>query len=308
MLEIQEFDHSAVSSTDLPLPLYARGKVRDIYDLGETLLMVATDRISAFDCVLPTPIPGKGQVLTRLSAYWFGATRHIVGNHMVTTDPDAFPASLASSRGLLAGRTMLVRKARPIAVECVVRGYLAGSAWKEYRQTGEVCGILLPGGLREGDRLPEPIFTPATKARHGHDENISFRQMVGLVGEDLARELRDLSLALYTFAEGHLRARGLILADTKFEFGILEGKVILIDEVLTPDSSRMWDARGYTPGRAQVGFDKQYVRDYLEATGWDKKPPAPPLPPEVVEATRRLYLEAYTRIIDPTGSLDPKAR
>lgn len=299
MLEIQEFDHSAVLSTDLPLPLYARGKVRDIYDLGETLLMVATDRISAFDCVLPTPIPGKGQVLTKLSAYWFEATRHIVENHLVTTDPDAFPAPLASYRGLLAGRTMLVRKARPIAVECVVRGYLAGSAWKEYLQTGEVCGIPLPGGLREGDRLPQPIFTPATKAHHGHDENISFRQVVELVGEDLARELRDLSLALYTFAEGRLRAKGLILADTKFEFGILGGKVILIDEVLTPDSSRMWDEREYTAGRARVGFDKQYVRDYLEATGWDKKPPAPPLPADVVEVTRRLYLDAYARIVGP---------
>lgn len=297
MLEIEEFGQSAVASTNLPLPLYARGKVRDIYDLGETLLMVATDRISAFDCVLPTPIPGKGQVLTKLSAYWFAATRHIVENHLITIDLDAFPPSLGLYRDLLAGRAMLVRKAKPIEVECVVRGYLAGSAWKEYSQTGEVCGIPLPGGLREGDRLPQPMFTPATKARHGHDENISFRQVVGLVGEDLAHELRDLSLALYTFAEGHLRARGLILADTKFEFGVLGEKVILIDEVLTPDSSRLWDLEEYRAGRARVGFDKQYVRDYLESIGWDKKPPAPPLPPEVVEATRRLYLECYRRVV-----------
>ncbi|MDR7433958.1 MAG: phosphoribosylaminoimidazolesuccinocarboxamide synthase [Armatimonadota bacterium] len=297
MLGIEEFGHSALASTDLPLPLYARGKVRDIYDLGEALLMVATDRISAFDCILPTPIPGKGQVLTKLSAYWFEATRPIVENHLITTDTDAFPSTLLPHRDLLAGRAMLVRKAKPIEVECVVRGYLAGSAWREYTQTREVCGIPLPEGLREGDRLPQPIFTPATKARHGHDENITFVQMAEVVGEKLAQELRELSLALYTFAEGRLRAKGLILADTKFEFGILDGEVILIDELLTPDSSRIWDAEEYRAGRARVGFDKQYVRDYLESIGWDKKPPAPPLPPEVVAATRRLYLECYHRVV-----------
>ncbi|MDR5695313.1 MAG: phosphoribosylaminoimidazolesuccinocarboxamide synthase [Armatimonadota bacterium] len=297
MLGIEEFGHSALASTDLPLPLYARGKVRDIYDLGEALLMVATDRISAFDCILPTPIPGKGQVLTKLSAYWFEATRPIVENHLITTDTDALPSTLLPHRDLLAGRAMLVRKAKPIEVECVVRGYLAGSAWREYTQTREVCGIPLPEGLREGDRLPQPIFTPATKARHGHDENITFVQMAEVVGEKLAQELRELSLALYTFAEGRLRAKGLILADTKFEFGILDGEVILIDELLTPDSSRIWDAEEYRAGRARVGFDKQYVRDYLESIGWDKKPPAPPLPPEVVAATRRLYLECYHRVV-----------
>ncbi|MBI4279153.1 MAG: phosphoribosylaminoimidazolesuccinocarboxamide synthase [Armatimonadetes bacterium] len=282
--------------TSLPLPLFARGKVRDIYDLGHTLLFVATDRISAFDCVLPTPIPDKGRVLTGLSAYWFAETRSIVDNHFITMDLEDVP-QVRPFAGSLAGRAMVVRKAKRIDVECVVRGYLAGSGWKEYRQSGTVCGIALPAGLKEGDPLPAPIFTPATKADAGHDENISRSRMAELIGADLTRSLVEISVALYTYAAGHMRARGLLLADTKFEFGLDDaGKIILIDEVLTPDSSRFWDAEEYRMRGPQISFDKQFVRDYLESIGWNKQPPAPPLPTDAVEATRARYLEAYRRI------------
>jgi phosphoribosylaminoimidazole-succinocarboxamide synthase len=286
-----------VTETHLPdVPLLYRGKVRDLYDLGDHLLIVATDRISAFDVVLPTPIPGKGAVLTQLSAFWCAQTGHLVPNHLVTATVDEFPAGLRRHRALLEGRAMLVKKARRIDVECVVRGYLAGSAWAEYRRTGTVCGQPLPPGLVESAELPEPIFTPATKAQSGHDQNISLETMRALVGPDLTERLRTLSLALYQFARAYARSRGIIIADTKFEFGLTPEGVILIDEVLTPDSSRFWDAAAYQPGRAQPSFDKQYVRDYLESLGWNKEPPAPALPPAVVAGTSRRYREAYERL------------
>ncbi len=273
--------------------LFRRGKVRDVYDLGDHLLFVATDRISAFDVVLPTGIADKGRVLSGLSAFWFERTRGIVPNHLVTSDPARYPKALAPHRAALAGRSMLVRKAEVFPVECVVRGYLAGSGWKEYRATGRVCGVLLPGGLRDGDRLPEPIFTPATKAEKGHDENIPIERMEQIVGRDAAAQLRRVSLDLYGFARGYARERGLILADTKFEFGRIEGEIVLVDETLTPDSSRYWPADRWKPGGAQPSFDKQYVRDYLDSLKWDHTPPAPELPPEVVEKTREKYLAAY---------------
>jgi phosphoribosylaminoimidazole-succinocarboxamide synthase len=276
--------------------LHARGKVRDIYEAGDDLLMVASDRISAFDVVLPTPIPGKGQVLTGLSLYWFDRTRHIVENHVLTANPREFPPPFDTSAGELAGRAMLVRRARVVPIECVARGYLSGSGWKEYRASGEVCGIALPPGLVESDRLPEPIFTPATKEATGHDVNISLERMADLVGRGLAERLRELTLELYGFAADHALERGIILADTKFEFGFAEGELILIDEALTPDSSRFWPADRYEPGGPQPSFDKQYVRDWLDGSGWDHEPPAPELPVEVVEQTGARYREAYERI------------
>ena len=287
-----------VTQTDLPeVPLFARGKVRDIYDLGDHLLLVASDRISAFDVVLDQPIPGKGLVLTALSEFWFETTRHIVPNHLVATDLDALPTALRPCHDRLYGRSMLVRKARRIDIECVVRGYLAGSAWSEYRKTGRVAGEPMPAGLRESDRLPEPIFTPATKAASGHDENITVAEMRRLVGDALTDQLREISLALYRFAEAYARERGIIIADTKFEFGLLDGQIILIDEVLTPDSSRFWPVSEYEPGRSQPSFDKQYVRDYLSSTGWNHEPPPPPLPIEVVQRTSEKYREAYRRLV-----------
>ncbi|HEY8477817.1 MAG TPA: phosphoribosylaminoimidazolesuccinocarboxamide synthase, partial [Chloroflexota bacterium] len=271
--------------------------VRDIYDLGDHLLLVASDRISAFDVVLDQPIPGKGLVLTALSEFWFETTRHIVPNHLVATDLDALPAALRPFHDRLYGRSMLVRKARRIDIECVVRGYLAGSAWSEYRKTGRVAGEPMPAGLRESDHLPEPIFTPATKAASGHDENITVAEMRRLVGDALTDQLREISLALYRFAEAYARERGIIIADTKFEFGLLDGQIILIDEVLTPDSSRFWPVSEYEPGRSQPSFDKQYVRDYLSSTGWNHEPPPPPLPIEVVQRTSEKYREAYRRLV-----------
>lgn len=285
-----------VRDVSLPLPLYAKGKVRDIYDLGDHLLMVATDRISAFDVVMERPIPGKGIVLTGLSVFWFGATEHIVPNHLVSADPEAFPVELRAHRHLLLGRAMLVKKARRVDIECVVRGYLAGSAWTEYQQHGTVAGEPMPPGLLESQKLPQPIFTPSTKADTGHDENISVARMIELVGMDLTLKLQELSLALYRHAEEYSRRRGLILADTKFEFGLLDGDVILIDEVLTPDSSRFWPADSYHPGGPQPSFDKQYLRDYLVSVGWNKEPPPPPLPDEVVARTAEKYREAYFRL------------
>jgi phosphoribosylaminoimidazole-succinocarboxamide synthase len=263
-----------------------RGKVRDIYDLGDELLFVATDRISAFDYVLGSGIPDKGKVLTQLSAFWFERTRHIVPNHVVSTDVPEFP-----------GRAMRVRRTTPILIECVARGYLSGSGWKDYQATGVVCGVALPPGLRESDRLPEPIFTPATKAASGHDINISEEDAARLVGEALVATLRDLTLKLYAFGTAHAERRGIILADTKFEFGLIDNtEIILIDEVMTPDSSRYWPSDQYVPGQAQPSFDKQFVRDYLERIRWNKQPPVPSLPDDVVMRTREKYLEAHRRL------------
>lgn len=292
-------DHPLLHS-DLPgVPLLFRGKVRDIYDLGEHLLLVASDRISAFDVVLPTAIPGKGALLTQLSAFWFEATRQIVPNHLVTADVTQLPASLRPFSDQLRGRAMLVKRAKRIDVECVVRGYITGSAWAEYRKSGTVAGAPMPAGLRESERLPEPLFTPATKAETGHDQNISVAQLRDLVGAELTETLAQLSLGLYEFALEHAIRRGIILADTKFEFGWLDGEVILIDEALTPDSSRFWSAADYAVGRSQPSFDKQYVRDWLEASGWNKEPPAPELPEDVVRRTAEKYREAHERLTAP---------
>jgi phosphoribosylaminoimidazole-succinocarboxamide synthase len=269
----------------------ARGKVRDIYDLGDKLLIVATDRLSAFDVILPTPIPDKGRVLTQLSLFWFKLLKDVISNHIVSATE--FPVPFDSFKDELAGRSMVVRKTQPLPIECVVRGYVSGSGWKDYRTTGKICGIPLPTGLLESDRLPEPIFTPATKAATGHDENISFDQAASLVGKELADKVRAISLELYGRAAAYAEPRGIILADTKFEFGLLHNELIWIDEALTPDSSRFWPAAHYSPGGPQSSFDKQFVRDYLERMQWPKTPPGPALPPEVVEATRAKYREAY---------------
>jgi phosphoribosylaminoimidazole-succinocarboxamide synthase len=269
------------------------GKVREVFDLGDSLLFVATDRISAFDCVMPNGIPRKGEVLTQISHFWFDLTGSWLPNHRLLRATDPLPDSLSEHAHLLAGRSMIVRKTAPLPIECVVRGYLAGSGWKEYQKTGSVCGIPLPPGLSEASRIPEPIFTPATKAETGHDENISFERAAELTGAAIAEEARKWSLQLYAVASNHARERGILIADTKFEFGILDGKLILIDEVLTPDSSRFWPLEGYQSGRGQPSFDKQFVRDYLETLDWDKSPPAPALPAEVVAKTQAKYLEAY---------------
>jgi len=286
-----------VLTLDLPdIPKIASGKVREVFDLGEHLLFVATDRISAFDCVLPNAIPGKGAVLTQLSAFWFGRMG-FVPNHLVTADFDEFPSKLQSRGTELRGRSCIVRKARPLIIECVVRGYVAGSGWKEYQANGSVCGIRLPTGLRQADRLEEPIFTPATKAATGHDENIPWEKACELVGTATAERVRELSLRIYREGRDYAAQRGIILADTKFEFGTLAGgEVILIDECMTPDSSRFWPADQYAAGQSPPSFDKQFVRDYLETLDWPKTPPAPQLPPEVVRRTSEKYLEAYERL------------
>ncbi len=268
-----------------------RGKVRDIYDLGEKLLIVATDRLSAFDVVLPTPIPDKGRVLTQLSLFWFDLLKDVIPNHVLSATE--FPAPFDNFKEELAGRSMVVRKTKPLPVECVVRGYVSGSGWKDYRVTGRICGIALPRGLSESDRLPEPIFTPATKAESGHDENISFEQAASLISKELAERVRAVSMELYRRAAAYAEPRGIIVADTKFEFGLLNGDLMWIDEALTPDSSRFWPAAHYSPGGPQPSFDKQFVRDYLERMQWPKTPPGPELPPEVVSATRDKYREAY---------------
>jgi len=272
------------------------GKVREVFDLGDRLLFVATDRISAFDCILPNGIPRKGEVLTQISYFWFGQTSGIAPNHLTGKGDEPLPPELQKYSTLLDHRSMLVKKTQPLAIECVVRGYLSGSGWKDYRKTGCVCGIALPAGLRESSRLPQPLFTPATKAETGHDENISFEEACRIVGRDIAEQARDLSLKIYSFAAEYALKRGLIIADTKFEFGLLDGKLILIDEVLTPDSSRFWPADKYEAGRGQPSFDKQIVRDYLETLTWNKQPPAPALPPEVIAKTTAKYLEAYERL------------
>jgi len=276
---------------------HRRGKVRDIYDLGDTLLMIATDRISAFDYVLGSGIPDKGKVLSQLSAFWFEATGRIVPNHLIETDVRRYPPELRRHGDLLAGRSMIVRKTNPVPIECVARGYLAGSGWKDYLATGAVCGVPLPRGLRESELLPEPIFTPATKATTGHDVNISEADAARLVGASLLGELKALTMQLYAFGAAHAERCGILLADTKFEFGLTpEGGVLLIDEVMTPDSSRYWPKDLYNPGRPQVSFDKQYVRDYLEHIRWNKQPPVPALPDDVVARTREKYLEAFRRL------------
>ncbi|MGH9255378.1 MAG: phosphoribosylaminoimidazolesuccinocarboxamide synthase [Vicinamibacterales bacterium] len=277
---------------------HRQGKVRDIYDLGDALLLVATDRISAFDYVLGSGIPDKGKVLTQLSAFWFERTRHIVPNHVLETDARRYPPELQRHADILAGRSMLVRKTTPVPVECVARGYLSGSGWKDYVATGAVCGVALPHGLRESDRLPEPVFTPATKATSGHDINISETEAARLVGAALVERLRAMTLALYGFGAAHAERCGIVLADTKFEFGLTPGgDLLLIDEVMTPDSSRYWPKDEYDPGRPQISFDKQFVRDYLERIHWNKQPPVPSLPDEVVARTREKYREAYRRLV-----------
>ena len=275
----------------------ARGKVRDIYELGDDLLIVATDRVSAYDSIIPTPIPGKGRVLTMLSEFWFGLLKDIVPDHLITTDVAAMDLPSGADREALAGRSMLVKKAEPLPVECVARGYLAGSGWADYQVDGAVCGIALPAGLRQSEVLPEVIFTPATKATSGHDENIGFEETAAVVGRELAERLRELTLKIYQTGHDHARARGLILADTKFEFGMYEGELLLIDEVMTPDSSRFWEASSYEVGTSPMSFDKQFVRDALTESGWDREPPAPPLPPDVVHNTTRKYEEALERLI-----------
>jgi phosphoribosylaminoimidazole-succinocarboxamide synthase len=285
-----------VGSTELELPRFSRGKVRDMYDLGDRLLMVTSDRISAFDVVMDSLIPGKGIVLTALSAFWLGRTGDIVENQLVTTDVAAALPDLARAHPELAGRSMVVHKTQRVDIECVVRGYLAGSGWAEYRKAGTLAGETLPEGLQESDRLPEPRFTPSTKEDTGHDVNISIADMASRVGEELTALITATSLKLYAHAEEYGRERGIIIADTKFEFGLLDGRLILIDEVMTPDSSRFWPADQYRPGGAQPSFDKQYLRDYLETTGWNKEPPPPPLPADVVNTTSDKYREAYQRL------------
>jgi len=286
---------NVISQTDFRgLKLRGRGKVRDIYELGDRLLIVATDRLSAFDVVLPSPIPDKGRVLTQLSLFWFDRLSAVVPNHVISGKD--FGGELAPYAASLDGRAMLVRRTEALPIECVVRGYISGSGWKDYQKTGSICGIPLAAGLRESDKLPEPIFTPSTKATSGHDENISFDQAAQAIGRALAEKLRDTSITLYRKGAEHAASCGIILADTKFEFGLLNGELIWIDEALTPDSSRFWPASEYAPGKPQPSFDKQYVRDYLERIGWNKQPPAPVLPADIVAATRDRYREAYQRI------------
>ncbi len=290
-----------ITVTDLPgVERVATGKVRDVYRVGDNLLIVATDRISAFDCILPQGIPGKGRVLTQMSLFWFDFLRDLVPNHLIATSVDDFPESLQAYRDQLEGRSMLVKRCRMEPVECVARGYVSGSGWKDYKRTGAICGIPLPAGLRESDRLPEPIFTPASKAETGHDENISFEAAAHTIGAETAGLLRDLTLGIYSAASVHAESRGIILADTKFEFGWHDGQLLLADEVLTPDSSRYWPRDSYAPGGPQKSFDKQFVRDYLETLDWNKQPPAPSLPEEVIVRTSEKYHEAFTRITGKT--------
>jgi len=288
-----------ITTTEVPgLSPARKGKVRDVYDLGKNLLIVATDRLSAFDVILPDGIPNKGKVLTQISAFWFRKLAGVVDNHLTSTDINEFPEPFRSHPGVFAGRSMVVRKTRPLPVECIARGYLSGSGWTEYSRTGAICGVKLPPGLRESDRLPDPVFTPTTKAEIGtHDENITFAEMAGLVGDDTARRLRDLTLSLYARGAEFAATRGIIIADTKFEFGVDDaGTLVWIDEALTPDSSRFWPVDLYAPGGAQPSFDKQFVRDYLLSIRWDKKPPAPRLPEEVIRTTAQKYEDALLRL------------
>ncbi len=292
-------NHTDEAALQIDLPGVKKvksGKVREMFDLGDRLLLVASDRISAFDCIMPNGIPRKGEVLTQISYFWFDQTAAFQENHLLSRPGDPLPASLEPFARLLSRRSMIVRKAAPLAIECVVRGYLAGSGWKEYQKSRTVCGIKLPSGLQESSELPEPIFTPATKAESGHDENIPFEKAAKMVGVDIAAQARTASLKIYNHARDYARRRGIIIADTKFEFGLADGKLLLIDEVLTPDSSRFWPADQYQPGRSQPSFDKQFLRDYLETLSWNKTPPAPRLPPEVVTRTQAKYLEAFERL------------
>jgi len=292
---------SVITSTDLPgIERVAQGKVRDVYAVGGDLLIVATDRISAFDCILPQGIPGKGRVLTQMSIFWFEFLKDLVPNHLIATDVSDFPAPLREFRDQLEGRSMLVKRCRMEPIECVARGYVSGSGWKDYKRTGAICGIPLPARLRESDKLPQPIFTPASKAETGHDENISFDEAASAVGTVTAELLRSLTLRIYAAAAQHAESRGIILADTKFEFGWHDGELLLGDEVLTPDSSRYWPRDEYQPGGPQKSFDKQFVRDYLETLDWNKQPPAPPLPDDVIAKTSEKYHEAYERITGRT--------
>ena len=286
-----------ITSTDLPgIELVASGKVRDVYAAGDDLLIIATDRISAFDCILPQGIPEKGRVLTQMSLFWFEFLRGTIPNHLITADVDAYPKYLLPFRTQLEGRSMLVKRCKMEPVECVARGYVSGSGWKDYQRTGAICGIDLPAGLRESDKLPEPIFTPATKAATGHDENVSLETAAAMIGRQTAALLRDLTLRIYSRASEYAETRGIILADTKFEFGWYHGELLLGDEVLTPDSSRFWPQDSYAPGGPQKSYDKQFVRDYLETLDWDKTPPAPQLPADVIEKTSAKYIEAYYRL------------
>ena len=288
---------TALTTTNLPgIERVGSGKVRDVYSIGDDLLIVATDRISAFDCILPQGIPGKGRVLTQMSLFWFDLLRGVIPNHLITADVNAFPSHLLAYRDQLEGRSMLVKRCRMEPIECVARGYISGSGWKDYKRTGAICGIQLPAGLVESDRLPEPIFTPATKAESGHDENISFEAAESLIGRQTAALLRDVTLRIYGKASAYAESRGIIIADTKFEFGWNNGALLLADEVLTPDSSRFWPRGEYAPGGPQKSFDKQFVRDYLETLDWNKQPPAPSLPADVIEKTAAKYREAYTRL------------
>ena len=278
------------------LTLARQGKVRDIYDCGDSLLIVTSDRISAFDVVMDSPVPDKGKVLNQISLFWFSMFKDFVENHVISADPSDYPAQCKAYADILRGRSMLVKKAEPLSVECIVRGYITGSGWDEYLKKGSVCGISLPSGIKESEKLPEPLFTPSTKADEGHDENISFDAAAKILGKNIADEVRRLSIKLYSMGRDYAMERGIIVADTKFEFGIRNGKIILIDEVLTPDSSRFWPMDTYSPGRGQQSFDKQYLRDYLSRTGWGKTPPPPPLPDEIIEKTREKYIEAHKRL------------
>lgn len=283
---------NTISKTDFKdLKLFRRGKVRDVYDLGDALLIISTDRISCFDVVLPTCIPHKGEVLTRLSLFWFELTKDIIANHLITANVDEYPKELLKYRDILKGRSMLVKKAKSIPVECIVRGYLSGSGLKEYQKSQSICGVVLPAGLRESDKLPEPIFTPSTKEEAGHDINVSEKYIEKELGKDITAKLKELSIAIYKKASSYAQKHGIIIADTKFEFGISDGNIILIDEILTPDSSRFWPVSQYAPGGPQESFDKQFVRDYLETLDWDKTPPAPELPQEIVAQTTDKYLK-----------------
>ena len=296
---------SLVSKAKLPFKEFKKGKVRDIYDVGEHLLLIVTDRISAFDWVLPEAIPHKGICLTQISAFWFDYFKDLVPNHMITASVDEFPEELKDYREELFGRSMLVKKAEVLPIECIVRGYISGSAWKSYQKDQTVCGIQLPSGMKESDQFPEPLFTPSTKAETGHDENISFEEMVNIIGKEDAEKIKDLSLTIYKKAASYARKKGIIIADTKFEFGKIDDQIILVDEVLTPDSSRFWPADSYTPGKSQESFDKQFVRDYLSSTKWDKNSNPPHLPYQVVEGTEQRYLEAYERLTESKLNVEP---